>query len=87
MLVRISPSIAGQKYGLGSLDIECLILATRLAGTTLYAISEWPCHVYVMRVVNQTVLKSFSFGKDDVELISWGTVHKTLDDAAGVALS
>jgi hypothetical protein len=87
MLVRISPSIAGQKYGLGGLDIECLILSARLAGMTLYPISEWPCHVYVMRIVNQSVLKSLSFGKDDVEMISWATLHKTADDAAQAAFS
>ena len=87
MLVLISPSIAGQKYGLGSLDIECLILATRLTGTTLYPISEWPSHVYVMRIVNQSVLQRLSFGKDDVEMISWATLHKTADDAAQATFS
>ena len=87
MLVRISPSILGQKYGLGGRDIDCLILAARLAGTTLYPISEWPCHVYVFRVVNLVLLNSSSLGKDDVEMISWGTLHKTVDDASRAAIS
>ena len=86
MAVRIDPAIAGQKYGLGFSEIEYLVLSTRLAGTTLYPISEWPCHVYVMRVVNDSILATDELGKDDVELIGWGTIHKTKEEASNASI-
>ncbi len=58
MLVSIDPLITGQKYGLGPEDTEQLILSTHLAGTTLYPIREWPCHVYVMRATKGLKLAS-----------------------------
>jgi hypothetical protein len=84
MLVRIDPPILGQKYGLGALNIDHLILSARLAGRSLYPIKEWPCHVYVMRIVNDQILKTLFLGKADVQMISWGTLHRTFEEAAAV---
>jgi hypothetical protein len=72
MLVRIAPPVIGQKYRLGTVDIDRLILATHLTGRSLYPINEWPCHVYVMRIVNDQMLRTLSTDKDDVAMISWG---------------
>jgi hypothetical protein len=82
MLVHIRPAIIGQKYGLGGSEIDRLVLSARLTGNTLYPIKEWPCHVYVMRILNGRILNSLSLDEGDVEMISWGTLHRTLDDAA-----
>jgi hypothetical protein len=86
MAVRINPAIPGQKYGLGSRDIDYLVLSTRLAGTTLYPISEWPCHVYVIRVVDDGIFTTSEFEKNDVEVIGWGTIHKTKEDASKASM-
>jgi hypothetical protein len=86
MAVRINPEIPGQKYGLGFRDIDYLLLSTRLAGTTLYPITEWPCHVYVIRVVNENILTNSEFGKSDVEVIGWGTIHKTKEEASKASI-
>lgn len=80
MLVHISPAIVGQKFGLGPTNIDRLILSTRLAGTSLYPIQQWPCHVYVMRIKNEDILTSRRLDAADVEMISWGTLHKDKDD-------
>lgn len=87
MLVSISPVIVGQKYGLGSQDIDQVILSTRLAGTTLYPIRQWPCHVYVMRLRNQLPLATRFIRKEDVEMISWGTLHPTKEEAQRTAFA
>ena len=85
MLVSISPAIVGQKYGLGSREIDRLILSTRLTETTLFPIQEWPTHVYVMRIKNDSILATLVINKDDVEMIGWGTLHLTEADAWRVA--
>ncbi len=82
MLVRIEPRIVGQKYGLGALELDRLILSGRLAGSTLYPIRNWPCHVYVMRITNKRILAGASFGEEDVEMIAWGTLHRSREGAA-----
>jgi hypothetical protein len=87
MLVSIHPAIVGQKYGLGSQDIDRLVLSTRLAGTSLYPIREWPCHVYVMRIKNASIDANGIIGKEDVELIGGGTLHATEEDAQRIAAS
>jgi hypothetical protein len=80
MLVTISPEIIGQKFGLGARNIERLILSTRLIGTSLYPIQQWPCQVYVMRIKNEDILTKGRFDAADVEMISWGTLHKDKAD-------
>lgn len=86
MLVSIRPAIVGQKYGLGSIDIDQLILSTRLVGTTLFPIQEWPCHVYVTRIKNESIVTTSWLGPDDVQMIGWGTLHLTEEDARRAAL-
>src|SRR5690349_5287861 len=60
MLVEISPVLIGQGFGLGSVDITQLIISTRFQGTTLYPVSEWPSHVYVYRILDDTILGSLT---------------------------
>jgi hypothetical protein len=56
MLVAIEPPVIGQTYGLGSEDIYHLLLATRWEGQTLWPISHWPTHVYVLRPLDKSVI-------------------------------
>src|SRR5262249_59946606 len=51
MLVRIDPPIFGQEFGLGAQDVNVLILAPRLEGYSLFPISNWPCPVHCVRLV------------------------------------
>jgi len=57
MLVRINPPLIGQRFGLGSSDVDRLILSTRHQGYTLFPVTEWPSHVYVSRIVNKSILE------------------------------
>jgi hypothetical protein len=80
MLVQVVPPVIGQKYGLGE-DIFTLILFSKLAGTTLFPVTEWPCPVYVTRILDESITKALSFGLGQVELISWGIIFRTYSEA------
>lgn len=79
MLVRVEPSFRDEQ--IGHVEVDRLILSTRLKPHSLYPIKEWPAHVYVARVIEPTILKRLEFTKTDVELIAWGTLFRTLEDA------
>ena len=82
MLIEIEPVLDGQRFGLGDKDITSLIISSRHRGQTLFPISEWPSFVYVARIVDDVVLSSVSFTREQVELIAWGTLFRTLEGAA-----
>jgi hypothetical protein len=81
MLVEIAPPLTGQRYGLGGNDIANLILSARYEGSSLFPINEWPCHVYIARILDETITKTLSITTDQVEIIAWGMIFRTLDEA------
>lgn len=81
MLVAIEPPLIGQSYGLGETDIYFLMLATRHRGHTLFPVSEWPAHVYVLRIIDSAVIERDEFDNSETELIEWGVLHKNYEDA------
>jgi hypothetical protein len=85
MLVEIEPSLSGQNFGLGGHDINYLILSTKLKGTTLFQIKEWPVSVYVTRILDESILKKVGFTASQVELIAWGFLYPTIDKATATA--
>jgi hypothetical protein len=85
MLVGIHPLLSGQDFGLGSRDISDLILSTRLQGFTLYPITQWPVTVYVTRILDESIVRSMTFNSSQVELIAWGQLLPTLEEAEKVA--
>ena len=85
MLIDIEPVLDGQRFGLGATDITQLIVSARHRGQTLYPISEWPSFVYVARVLDNAVLESRAFTREQVELIAWGTLFRTCEEASDYA--
>lgn len=81
MLVEIEPALIGQPFGLGDRDISRLILSTRHQGYTLFPITEWPSHVYVTRILDEAILQTSSFTKEQIELIAWARIYRTLKEA------
>lgn len=81
MLVAIEPPVIGQTYGLGSEDIYHLLLATRWEGQTLWPISHWPTHVYVLRPLDKSVIDQPAIDSAQAQLIEWGELHRTYEDA------
>lgn len=82
MLIDIEPALDGQRFGLGATDITQLIVSARRQGQTLYPISEWPFFVYVARIVDEAVLESHVFTREQVELIAWGMLFRTHEEAS-----
>ncbi len=74
MLVAIEPPIIGQRFGLGSQDVYLLLLATRFREETLFPVSVWPVHVYVLRPLITSILDREEFNSEQVELIDWGVL-------------
>jgi hypothetical protein len=85
MLVEIEPPLIGQNYGLGSKDITNLILSARHAGSSVFQVKEWPCHIYVARILDDTITKTLTFTRNQVEIIAWGMLFRTLDEATAHA--
>lgn len=80
LLVDIAPPLLGQRYGLGDKDITQLIIATRHQGFTLFPVTEWPAHVYVFRILDESLLKQAVFEAHQVEAITWGIIFRSLSD-------
>ena len=81
MLVTIDPPLIGQAFGLGGRNIDPLILSTRHEGHTLFPVDEWPAYVYVARFLDDSALERRQFSQSDVELIAWGQIFRTFDEA------
>lgn len=80
LLVEIAPPLLGQKYGLGDKDISQLILATRHQGDTVFPVTEWPAHVYVFRILDESLLRQEVFEAHQVEMITWAIIFRSLSD-------
>lgn len=81
MLIAINPPLIGQSLGLGGKDIEHVVVISRWAGRTLFPVSEWPMHVYVLLpTVEPDDRESFQAG--EYRLIYWACLHQSYDEAA-----
>ena len=81
MLIRIDPPLSGQGFGLGDKEIFDLIISPRFEGSSFFPISEWPSHVYVARISNEEIVRTLVILNDRVELIAWGTIFRTHEEA------
>ena len=81
MLIEIEPPLIGQAYGLGDRDITNLLISSHLQGFTLFPIREWPCHVYITRILDESITKTLVFTKGQVEMIGWGAIYRTIEEA------
>ena len=81
MLIEVRPPLIGQRYGLGGKNIVNLILSARYEGFSLFPIKEWPCHVYIARMLDETIAARLAFTPNQVEVIAWGMIFRTLDEA------
>jgi len=85
MLVEIDPPLIGQSFGLGGKDITQLIVSGKHQGDGLFPITAWPLSVYVARILDDSIVKTGSFTRGQVELIAWAMIFRTFDEAAAHA--
>lgn len=81
LLVRISPPLIGQKYGLGGRDIDLVIVAPRHQGASLFPVSEWPLYVHVARPKADDAEDRQCFDSGEFELIAWAELYRTEEQA------
>jgi hypothetical protein len=81
LLIRIDPPLIGQSFGLGSRDIEELVISARFEGSTLCPITEWPAHVYVALILEESVRATKTIKSGQVQMIAWGMLFRTPEEA------
>lgn len=80
LLAFIDPPIIGQSYGLGSRDIDQVILATRHQGASLFPIVNWPVYVHVAYLLLSPKGNSV-INDDEIKLIAWAELYPTEQSA------
>jgi hypothetical protein len=80
-LVRLSPAVPGASLGTTG-DLDTFVLATRHEGATIEPIDEFPCFVHIGRplIVLDDGIDVITAAQ--VEVLAWGELYRTADDAA-----
>jgi hypothetical protein len=81
LLIKIEPPLIGQKYGLGSREIDLVLIAPRHQGASLFPISEWPLYVHVARLLIENPEGRDVVRADEFESIAWAELYPTEEDA------
>jgi hypothetical protein len=81
MLIEVDPPVIGQEHRLGDQNITELIISTHFSGFTLFPITEWPSHVNIGRMLDQSVAQTRVFTRGQVELIGWAMIFPTRAEA------
>lgn len=78
----INPVVIGQDFGLGGRDISTVILAARHAETSVDAIDKFPFFVFIAIPAKADMSLSTPIRQDDLQIIGWGELYRSADDAA-----
>lgn len=78
MLCEIDLPIVGRPYGLGGHDIHRVVIASRHAGYSIFAINDWPTYVHVARLTHDFSGDKFVIAEDDIESIGWAEIYESL---------
>jgi hypothetical protein len=82
LIVRIEPVVVGQDFGLGSEDIDLLILTNRFEGDDIHNIRSLPLFVHIARPLT-TDLENFShLMSSEIEVVAWGELYGSYEAAA-----
>lgn len=76
---QLSPPVIGQDFNRAS-DIETVILTTRHEDPSIDPVSEFPCFVFITIPREHDALQS-PIRSDDLEIIGWGELYRTPEDA------
>jgi hypothetical protein len=81
LLMRIHPPLDGAGYGVEESSIERVVVAPRLKGSSLFPITKWPVHVYLMAISDANRESVTGTDTDEMKIISWAELYETREDA------
>lgn len=79
-LVSINPAVLGQEFNQVS-DVDQVLLVNRHEGATLFPINEFPCFVFICRLLVDGVDARETLTKSEIEVIGWGELYRSRGDA------
>lgn len=79
--VTVQPGVQGQDFDLTE-DITALILATRFEGDSIDHIEKFPLFVFITIPSKAKRMPSSPLRTDDLQIIGWGELYRSRDDAA-----
>lgn len=79
-LVRLSPGVVGQPWGIAE-DLSVFVIAPRHAGHGLAPIVSFPCFVHLARILDPRVEHVDMISRDQVQSIAWCELYRTESDA------
>jgi len=76
--VIVDPPVPMGAFGL-TVALDELVLSARHEGHDLFPIKEFPCFVFVARLLTNA---ETNIEAKDVQILAWGEVYRTSEDAA-----
>lgn len=80
-VANIAPGVIGQDFGLGT-DISTVVLSARHGGTSIDAIDAFPFFVFIAIPARPEVSLSTPIRQDELQVIGWGELYRSADDAS-----
>lgn len=78
--VQLTPAVVGQDFNRAS-DIDTVILACRHEGAEIDPASEFPCFVFITIPRHDDSVLQSPIRSDDLDIIGWGELYRTREDA------
>ena len=75
LLLKVDPPLLGQKFGLGSRDVDMVLVATRHRGSSLFPLNERPIYVHVARPLVEHPELRDHLRPDEFESIAWAELY------------
>jgi len=79
LVTDVDPPVAGKDFGRD--DIRTLVLAARHKGATVSPVNEFPCYVYIALPPAGWNPDTGALSPDDLQIIAWGELYRTQEDA------
>jgi len=77
LLIHIEPSLSGKPYKLPTESIDKIIIACHLSGQSLFPITKWPTHVYVLAPLISELENIQELKENECKLIAWAAIYQT----------
>jgi hypothetical protein len=75
LLVKVDPPCSGGDYGLSQVHMPFLLLSPKYQGDSLFPVSKWPEHVYILLPVIDGVEIRDCLALNEVRKIAFGTIY------------